>query len=82
MTRLSKPVTRVVIIDGQPVNVTLSYSGVTFRFYRSRKGSAMLLPYPAALVRAAMLHGDAKLAARAGAKKPSKRRKPVRRGAL
>lgn len=81
-TRLSKPVTRVIEVDGQLMNVSLGYAGVTFRYYRSRKASEMLLPYPTALIRAAMLCGDAKLAARAGIRKTKSRKRPVRRGAL
>lgn len=79
-TPLRKPVTRAIMVDGQMMNVSLDYSGITFRYYRSRKGSAMLLPYPTALIRAAMLCGDAKIAARAGVKKARKHK--VRRGAL
>ena len=79
-TPLRKPVTRSIVVDGQTMNVSLEYSGISFRFHRSRKGSEMLLPYSVALVRAAMLCGDAKIAARAGVKKPRSRR--IRRGAI
>lgn len=67
MTRLTKPVTRVVMVDGQPMNVTLDYAGITFRYFRAR--TSMTLPYGVGLVRAAMLLGDQKRAARKGGKK-------------
>jgi len=73
-TPLRKPVTRTILVDGQKMNVTLGYSGLEFHFYRSRKVGTMLLPYSIALVRAAMLSGDAKLEKRAGVKRPRKRK--------
>ena len=79
-TPLRKPVTRSIMVDGQLMNVSLDYSGVTFHFYRSRKSGTMLLPYSVALIRAAMLCADAKMAARAGVRKPRKHK--TRRGAV
>ena len=52
-TRLSKPVTRIVEIDGKPVNVTLGPLGITFREYKRRKG--FLLPYGSGFLRAITL---------------------------
>lgn len=68
--RINKPITRVVDIDGSAWNVTLGFAGISFRAYRSRKTSEMLLPFPTALSRAAWLNGD----------KPKRKRK-VKRGA-
>lgn len=67
--RITKPINRVVDIDGSAWNVTLGFAGITFRAYRSRKSSEMLLPFPVALSRAAWLNGD----------KPKRKRK-ARRG--
>ncbi len=73
-TRLSKPVTRVVEVDGKPMNVTLGPLGVTFREYKRRTG--FLLPYGSAFLRAVTLHVEAE--------RRAKGRKPRRkvRGAL
>lgn len=68
MTRLTKPVTRVVEIDGHKWNVTLDYAGVTFRAFRARSSSAFTQPYSQALTRAAWLNGE----------KPAKKR--IKRG--
>lgn len=55
-TRLTKPVTRVVEIDGKPVNVTLGPLGITFREYKKWKG--FLLPYGSGFLRAVTLYVD------------------------
>lgn len=68
-TRLTKPVTRIVTIEGDLWNVTLDYASITFRAFRSPKRSEIMLPYPAGLSRAAWLNGD----------RP-KRKKKIRRG--
>lgn len=67
--RITKPITRVVDIDGSAWNVTLGYAGISFRAYRSRRTSEMLLPFSTALSRAAWLNGE----------KPKRKRK-TRRG--
>ena len=57
MTRLTKPVTRVVEVPGHgTMNVTLTADGITFRQFKKR--SALMLPYGAAIVRAAYLKAD------------------------
>lgn len=71
MTRLTKPVTRVVEISGDRWNVTLDYAGVTFRPFRCR--TRLTLPYPMALTRAAWIAGE-----KDGKRKP----KRVKRGKL
>lgn len=52
-TKLTKPVTRVIEIDGKPMNVTLGVNGITFREYKRR--TAFLLPYGSAWLRAVTL---------------------------
>ena len=77
MTRLTKPVTRVIEVpDTGTMNVTLTAHGIAFRPFRGRATTTLLLPYGTALVHAAMLQGDANIAAR------KKRRRRVRRGSL
>lgn len=56
-TRLSKPVTRLITIGNDRWNVTLGFSGVEFRAFRSPSRSAILLPYGEALTRAAWIAG-------------------------
>ncbi|MBA3645315.1 MAG: hypothetical protein H0W63_03985 [Gemmatimonadaceae bacterium] len=75
-TKLTKPVTRLVEIrGGERWNVTLTPDGVSFRPYQCR--TAFLLPYPAAITRAAWLKADADKAA-----KGTKRKRRVTRGRL
>lgn len=74
-TRLTKPVTRLVEIDGQQWNVTITKDGVTYRQYKSR--TPLVLPHGTGLVRAAMLKADAERAAKGKTK-----RRRVKRGAL
>lgn len=74
MTRLTKPITRVVEVPGHgTMNVTLTADGITFRQFKKR--SALTLPYGSAIVRAAYLKADEIRAAK-------KTKKRVRRGAL
>lgn len=73
MTRLTKPVTRLVEIDGHLWNVTLDYAGVTFRAFRAHSSSAFTQPYSQALTRAAWLNG-------AGKKKRIKRGHSLKKG--
>ena len=53
-TRLTKPVTRLVEIDGKPMNVTITATGVEYREYKRR--TAYLLPHGSAFVRAVTLY--------------------------
>lgn len=55
-TRLTKPVTRVVEVDGKPMNVTLGPLGITFREYKRRTG--FLLPYGSGYLRAVTLYAE------------------------
>ncbi len=71
MTRLSRPVTRLVETSHGPMNVTLTADGISFRAFRSR--TSLLLPYGTAIVKAAMLKADQTRA---------KRKKRVSRGSL
>lgn len=73
MTRLTKPVTRVVEIDGKLWNVTITANGVEYREYKRRKG--YLLPHGAGIVRAVTMFVEQQR------REKGKRRK-VKRGAL
>lgn len=73
MTRLTKPVTRLVETRDGPMNVTLTREGITFRGYKRR--TTLLLPYGSAIVKAAMMKADQERAAKG-------RKRKVRRGAL
>lgn len=72
-TRLSKPVTRAIEIDGRPWTVTLGLFGVTFREFRRHKG--FLLPYGSGMVRAVTLYVEQQRREKVKARK-------LRRGAL
>jgi hypothetical protein len=74
-TRLTKPVTRVIEIDGKPMNVTLSPLGISFREYKRR--TTFLLPYGSAWLRAVTLFVDAQRR-----EKGKTRKLKVRRGSL
>lgn len=54
MTVLTKPVTRVVEIDGKKWNVTITLNGVEYREYKRRKG--FLLPHGSAIIRAVTMY--------------------------
>lgn len=56
-TRLTKPVTRVVEIDGKPVNVTITANGVQYREWK--RHTSFLLPHSVAFLRAVTLHVEA-----------------------
>lgn len=73
MTRLTKPVTRLVDTSEGPMNVTLTRDGISFRGYKKR--TTMLLPYGTAIYKAAWLKADQELAGK------RKGRKRIRRGA-
>lgn len=49
-TRLTKPVTRIVEVDGKTWNVTITALGVEYREYKRRKG--FLLPHGSGIIRA------------------------------
>jgi hypothetical protein len=70
-SRLTKPVTRVIWIGDRAWNVTLGFSSVTFRAFRSPERSAVMLPLNVALKTAAWINGD----------KPKPKRK-IKRGSL
>lgn len=50
MTTLTKPVTRLIEIDGKKWNVTITVNGIEYREFKRRKG--FLLPHGPAIVRA------------------------------
>lgn len=70
-TRLNKPITRVVTINGDYYNVTMSLAGISFRRFRSPERFELLLPFETALIRAAWINGE---------KDGKKRRRTVKRG--
>lgn len=75
MTRLTKPVTRVIELPSHgPMNVTLTADGIAFRPYRAR--TTLLIPYGTALVKAAMMKADA------DRDEKRKRRRGARRSSL
>lgn len=76
VTKLTKPVAREVPGEaGVPFIATMTAAGLAIRLKRSRHG--YLLPWGAALTRAAMLEADRTIAA-----KRSGRRQRVSRGLL
>jgi len=71
-TKLTKPITRVIWIGDRAWNVTLGFSSVSFRAFRSPKRTEIMLPLTIALTQAAWVNGE----------KPKKKRKRVKRSAL
>lgn len=65
MTVLSRPVERVVAtLRGEQLVVRLTPEGITFRYPRQRRSSALLIPYGVAFVKAAFLAAAARQAAK------------------
>lgn len=72
-TRLIKPVTRVVEVDGKKWNVTITVNGVEYREYKRRKG--FLLPHGSAIIRAVTLYVEQQ-------RREKKKARKIRRGSL
>ena len=70
-TRLNKPITRTIVIGDRVWNVTLGFSSIAFRAFRSPKRTEIMLPLTIALTQAAWVNGE-----------NPKKRKRVKRSAI